>query len=114
MEEIQSSRNLLSQKHHISPDIFHIDNINVLTILDKFSRFAVRKILDSRTSINVLEVLTDLFANRGVPSNIVTDNAKEFTLNLFKETSKKKKMNNEIHQTSQRSSTGNSPVERFI
>ena len=66
-------------------DIFHIDKLNILTILDKFSRFAAGQILESRTSLNIIDCLLNFFANRGIPNKIITDNAKEFTSSLFKE-----------------------------
>lgn len=92
-------------------DIYHIDNMYILTILDKFSKFAYAQKIENRTSINVLETLIKFFATRGIPNKIITDNAKEFTSNLIKDAFKK--YNIEHYTVTQRNSTGNSPVERL-
>ena len=92
-------------------DIFHIDKTYILTILDKFSRFARGQILEARNSINIADKLLQFFANRGILNKIITDNAKEFTSSLIKEILDK--YNIVHHVTSQKNSTGNSPVERL-
>jgi hypothetical protein len=92
-------------------DIFHIDNMLILTILDKFSRFASGYVLESRNSISVVECLIKYMSERGIPKMIVTDNAKEFTATLFEELLNK--YGTKHHVTTQRNSTGNSPVERL-
>lgn len=42
-------------------DVYHIDNFFALTILDKFSRYAYAKMIESRNSINIVEALYNFF-----------------------------------------------------
>jgi len=54
--------------------------IRMLTIVDEFTRECLAIDVAKRlTSEDVLERLTDLFAHRGVPKHIRSDNGAEFT-----------------------------------
>lgn len=66
-------------------DILHLSqfNIDVLAIVDYFSRLISVKILENRTSKEILTKLNQIFEKIGLPENIISDNAKEFTSNEF-------------------------------
>lgn len=97
-------------------DILHIDIYSVhkqvfLTIIDKFSKFAAVYMIPARNSINLVTSLTHFFSHHGVPRKIISDNGQEFTSSVFKDFLDLHNIEN--HLTSAKSSTGNSPVERF-
>lgn len=97
-------------------DILHIDvyTINgncILTIIDKFSKFASGYTLPSRTSVCVLKSLKSFISLLGIPGKIVCDQGSEFTSNIFKDFCKQ--YNIALHYTSFQQSTSNSPVERL-
>jgi len=51
----------------------------ILNVMDEFTRECLAvKVAISLTSHNVIEVLTDLFIERGVPAHICLDNEPEF------------------------------------
>lgn len=92
-------------------DVYSIQNQNILTIIDRFSKFAVTYILTARNSISIVQSLRDFFTHHGITKKIVCDPGTECNSNLFKEFCDK----NEIilHITTPQNSTGNSTVERF-
>lgn len=97
-------------------DILHIDiyTINakcILTIIDKFSKYATGYTLPSRTSIFVLKSLKHCFSLLGIPKKIVCDQGTEFMSNIFKDFCEQYKI--DLHYTSVQQSTSNSPVERL-
>lgn len=97
-------------------DILHIDiytiNANcILTIIDKFSKYAMGYTLPSKTSVCVLKSLKSFFSLLGIPKKIVCDQGTEFTSNIFQDFCKQYKI--DLHYTSFQQSTSNSPVERL-
>lgn len=83
----------------------------IITIIDKFSRYAQAFILESRNTPHIKEQLLKYFSLFGKPKLIITDQERAITTIEIKEflTSN----NIQIHFTSVNSSTSNSPVERF-
>lgn len=92
-------------------DIYNLKNKNILTIIDKFSKFAAAYILTSRNSISIIESLRDFFSHHGIPGKIISDNAQEFLSSVFTDFLKLHNINH--HKTCAKNSTGNSPIERF-
>jgi len=58
----------------------------ILNVMDKFTReYLAAKVARSLTSHNVIEVLTDLFIERGVPVHIRSENGPEFIAKRVRE-----------------------------
>jgi len=58
----------------------------ILNVIDEFTReFLAVKVARSLTSHNVIEVLTELFIERGVPVHICSDNGPEFIANRVRD-----------------------------
>lgn len=92
-------------------DIYSVHKTNFLTIIDKFSKFASAYALNARTSINLIKCLRHYFSHHGIPKKVVSDNGSEFVCTLFKEFLELYDI--DFHNTCAKTSTGNSPVERF-
>lgn len=92
-------------------DIYSIQRTPILTTLDKFSKFGSAYALNTRNSKSVCESLLNYFSHHGIPKEIVTDNGSEFTGIIFKDFCKLHNITQ--HVTCTKSSTGNSPVERY-
>lgn len=92
-------------------DIYNLKNQNILTIFDKFTKFAAAYFLTSRNSINIMQKLREFFSHHGFPQKIISDNAQEFISSIFKDFLKLHNINH--HTSCAKNSTGNSPVERF-
>jgi len=79
----------LTETPNKSLDIVHIDlySINkkiILTIIDKFSKFAEGYTIPSRDSINITKHMMFFFKTHGIPKTIVCDQGPEFAGILFK------------------------------
>ena len=92
-------------------DTFFIQNHKFLTILDKFSKYGTALQLEDSKGIEISQLLTTYISIHGIPKKIVTDVGTEFNNNICKDLCKTH--NIELHFTTPKSSTGNSPVERF-
>lgn len=92
-------------------DIYAVHNENFLTIIDKFTKFGSAYILSSRNSINIIKCLKHYFAHHGIPKKLISDNGKEFLSTLFQDFANLYDIN--LHTTTAKNSTGNSPVERL-
>lgn len=92
-------------------DIYSINKHNILTIIDKFSKFASAYTLPSRHSICILKCMKNYLSIHGIPKQIVCDQGAEFTANIFQDFCKQ--YNISLHITSFQQSTSNAPVERL-
>lgn len=93
-------------------DIFFMQKGNpILTIIDKFSRYAQAYELESRNTPHIKEQLMKYFSTFGKPKLIVSDQEKAITTIEIKDYLDSN--NIKIHFTSANSSNSNSPVERF-
>lgn len=93
-------------------DIFFAQKCKpVLTIIDKFSRYAQAYILESRNTPHIKKKLSKYFSTFGKPRQIITDQEKAITTIEIKEFLAEN--NVQIHFTSVNSSNSNSTVERF-
>lgn len=111
--KLQMSENPTRPIEVVHMDIFFIEKEQFLTILDKFSRFGVAQILNGNdiTSHKVFNIFRQYIMAHGQPEKVIVDNGREFKNDNFKELCALHKI--KLHFTSARSSTGNSPVERF-
>lgn len=116
----ERSRKLIKLEITETPDkpleILHIDiysvlGENFLTIIDKFSKFGSAYMLTSKNSLNVLKCLKHFLSHHGIPKKIVVDNGIEFISSIFKDFMELYDI--KLHTSTAKSSTGNSPVERF-
>lgn len=92
-------------------DIFAINNKKFLTILDKFSKFAVAYHLVTSDGLEVVKLMKNFISVHGIPQKLVTDRGVEFTSIIFKQFCEMYKIT--LHLTTPKASTGNSPVERL-
>lgn len=89
-------------------DLFFCYKEVFLTLLDKFSKHLMIQKLNDRNSITIIQHLRNRFAIFGKPKKMVFDN--EFNNLNIKDFLRQE--NIEVHFTSPRSHTGNSPIER--
>lgn len=92
-------------------DIYSVNKHQILTIIDKFSKFAVGLTLSNRTSIVVLKAFKNFITQHGIPKKVVCDQGVEFTANIFKDFCKQYEI--EQHITSFQQTSSNSPIERL-
>lgn len=62
-----------------------IDGVNLLIIVDSYSKWPEVKIMNTITSSATIEHLRTIFSDRGVPRVIVSDNGTQFTSSVFQE-----------------------------
>lgn len=92
-------------------DVYSINNRQVLTIIDKFSKFGAAYPLETRNSVSILKAFKNYISLYGIPQKVVCDQGTEFTANIFKDFCNQYKI--ELHFTSFQQSSSNSPVERL-
>lgn len=98
-------------------EIIHIDiflinrDTPLLTIIDKFSRYAQAYPIETRDTPHIKEALMKHFSLFGRPKLIVADQERAITTIEIKEYLRENNIG--IHFTSIRSSNSNSPIERF-
>ena len=84
----------------------------VLTAIDKFSKYAIVKLIKSRSAEDIKEPLREVLMYFGVPESIVIDNEKALNSQsiLFM---LEDQMNIKVHRTLPDHSTSNGKIERF-
>lgn len=92
-------------------DIFFTEKTPILTIIDKFSKFAQAYILNTRNSIHLKQAVSLFIMSYDSPQTLVVDSEPSFKSIEFRNFCDVQKIN--LHVTSIQSSTSNSPVERF-
>lgn len=98
-------------------EIYHADiwfmnrNKMYLTVIDKFSKFALMQEIDERTPLCLIKSFTIIFNLMKAPKLLVTDNESAFTTALFKDFLENK--NIALYLTTPNRHTGNSDIERF-
>lgn len=92
-------------------DIYHINHQQILTIIDKFSKFAAGFTITARTSLNVIKSLKNFISTYGIPKKIICDQGKEFTAIIFQDFCKQFDIH--LHITSFQQSSSNAPIERL-
>jgi len=60
-------------------DIYFINNICNLTIIDKFTKLAQAYLLSNRNSIKVADALLQFISHYGAPKKIIFDQGAEFS-----------------------------------
>jgi len=92
----------------------HLTSINknyVITIIDKFSRFAVGYTIPARDSLNIVKSIKKFISQYGVPKKIICDQGAEYASALFRDFCRQYGI--ELHVTSFQQSSSNSPFERL-
>lgn len=89
-------------------DLFFCYKQVFLTLLDKFTKHLMVQRLNDRNAITIIQSLQNRFSIFGKPKKIVFDN--EFNSLRIKDFLREE--NIQVHFTSPRSHTGNSPIER--
>lgn len=92
-------------------DIYSINNKQILTLIDKFSKFAAAYTLTARNSLNIVKSIKHFISLHGIPIKLITDQGAEFTANILKDFCNQ--YNIKLHITSYQQSSSNSPVERL-
>lgn len=92
-------------------DIYSVNHNQILTIIDKCSKFACGYTISSRNSITVLRAFKNYISTYGIPKMIVCDQGSEFAANIFQDFCKQFQI--EMHITSFQQTSSNSPVERL-
>lgn len=92
-------------------DIYSINNRKILTIIDKFSKFAAAYTLPARNSLHVIKSLKCFMSLHGIPQKIITDQGAEFLSTIFQDFCKQYDV--QLHTTSFQQSSSNAPVERL-
>lgn len=92
-------------------DLYSINNNQILTILDKFSKFAAAYTLPNRTTLSVTKSFQMFLRQYGIPKKVVCDQGSEFTGNIFKDFCNQYNIN--LHVTSFQQTSSNGPVERL-
>lgn len=92
-------------------DIYSVNHKQILTIVDKFSKFASAYSLESRHSLMIVKSLKHFISLHGIPSKLICDQGTEFNSNIFKDFCKQYGI--KVHFTSFQQTSSNSPVERL-
>lgn len=95
-------------------DIVKIETDDKLVMLgiDYFTRYLFAEVIDSRTARSVMATLGKWFNMKGVPEEIISDNAKEFVAREVKEFCARCEINQRL--VSVESHQNNSRIERVI
>lgn len=93
-------------------DIYLTEKRAILTAIDKFSKYAQAKILNSRATVDVKEPLRKILLSFGMPEIVVIDNEKSFNSNsiIFM---LENQYNIKIFKIPPYSSSVNGQIERF-
>lgn len=92
-------------------DIYTINKQYILTIIDKFSKFAAAYTLPARNSLSIIKSLKHYISLHGIPQNLITDQGSEFTSTLFHDFCKQFGIKHST--TSYQQTSSNAPVERL-
>ena len=92
-------------------DIYTINKNQILTIIDKFSRFAWGFPLNCRESVAILKQFKTFISLYGIPKKIICDQGSEFIANIFQDYCKQHEIT--LHFTSFQQTSSNSIVERL-
>lgn len=92
-------------------DVYTINGQQILTMIDKFSKFAAGYTLESRTTVCILRNIQKFINLYGIPRKIVSDQGSEFTSSILKDFCRQYQI--DLHYTSFQQSSSNSPVERL-
>lgn len=102
----------LGPHEHYHMDIWFLNrNIKYLTMIDKFSKYAMIEEISDSTSLQIIRALTKIFIIMKKPKKITLDNESSFKTSVMNDFFEKK--NIETHFTTPHRHTGNSDIERF-
>lgn len=109
-EFVETTRKL--EKWAIDIVKIETDDKWVMVGIDYFTRYLFAEVIDSRTTRNVMITLGKWFNRRGVPEEIISDNAKEFVSREMKEFCARCEINQRLVSVESHQSNGR--VERAI
>lgn len=93
-------------------DIWFLDrNTKYLTMIDKFSKYAMMEEISDSTSLQIIKALIRIFLVMKQPKMITLDNEASFKTSVMSDFFEKKHI--ETHFTTPHRHTGNSDIERF-
>lgn len=96
----------------IHADVFQLNKVKYLTLIDKFSKFAQAHKICAENSVSICDAFIKFFASHGIPEQVVTDNASYFSKSeTFKNLLRIHKIN--IHFTTPNHHDGNAPINKF-
>ena len=93
-------------------DIFHLDGVNYLLVVDYYSKFPEVEILPQMTAYHVISALKHIFARNGIPDTIVSDNARQFACSEFHQFTQEWEINH--HTSSPTYPQSNGQAERCV
>lgn len=97
---------------HYHTDIWYLDrSTTYVTMIDKFSKYAMIEEVQDRTPLQLIKSYIKLFMYMKTPKNLTLDNETSFRSALFTDFLDKKGIN--YHFVTPNRHTGNSDIERF-
>ena len=69
----------------VATDLFHLQKMDYLLVIDYFSRYIEIAKLSQTTSLEVVKHLKSIFARHGIPKIIMLDNGSQFSSHSFEE-----------------------------
>ncbi|XP_064464135.1 uncharacterized protein K02A2.6-like [Ornithodoros turicata] len=96
----------------IAMDFFHLNDSTYLILIDYFSKFVEVKKMEATTAVDLIHVLSEIYARFGTPSEVLSDNGPPFHYRHFTDFNKQW---NIFHVTSSpRYPRANGQVERAV
>lgn len=96
----------------VGMDLFHLEGVDYLLIVDYFSKWPIVKELSVTTSGAVVHILRTVFSDWGTPEVVVSDNGPQFSARQFKQFCRDRDINpvtsSPLHPS------GNGQVERVV
>lgn len=68
----------------VGVDLFQLEGKQYMLVIDYFSKYPEVVKLEGTTSFNVINHLKEIFSRNGIPSVVFSDNATQFSCDLFK------------------------------
>ena len=68
----------------VASDLFKLENLDYLVVVDYYSRYPEIALLKDTTSSTVITHMKSIFARHGIPSELMSDNGPQYSSELFK------------------------------
>lgn len=98
--------------YKVGVDLFTVNGLDYLVLVDYFSKFVELKTLNSLTANSVIAVLKEIFSRQGIPVIVFTDNGPCFSAEEFLRFSKQYDFQH--HTSSPRYPQSNGQIERTV
>ena len=63
----------------VASDLFQLNGVTYLLVVDYFSRYMEVQTLTTTTSVSIMRALKAFFARHGIPSVLVSDNGPQYS-----------------------------------